>query len=300
MNILPKSSSQRKGWPWEFPLPDPNMLADKIDWPRISIVTPSLNQAAYLEETVRSVLLQNYPNLEYFIMDGGSTDSSTNIIRRYATHLAHWESALDNGQADAINRGFALATGDIFAWLNSDDTYQPGILKRIAIAFQQHPEVDLIYGEGWYMDAAGQRIRPCKFVRPDFSATYFANKDPILQQAAFWRKSLWEQVGPLDITLNWVFDWDWFLRANITGKFHYLPHFLANYRVHSAAKTRQQDVRRRIEQRNITVRYGKRWHPNAVVQQCRINVHHVPTLLKPIACLMCRIAEVAFFGRYTT
>ncbi len=268
--------------------------------PRISVITPSFNQAPYLEATIRSVLGQDYPNLEYIIMDGGSTDGSLEIIRKYADRLAYWVSEPDEGQADAINRGFARATGDILAWLNSDDTYEPGALHAVAEAFREHPGADLVYGEGWYMDITGQRLRPCKFVRHAFPRLYLANKDPILQQAAFWRRALWKRVGPLDTGLNWVFDWDWFIRAHQLGRFHYLPRFLANYRVHPAAKTRQNDIRRRIEQRNITLRYGGWWHPNAIVQQTRIWEAGVPRLLRAPLRLLRRAAEGAFYGRYTT
>ena len=268
--------------------------------PIISIITPSYNQASYLEATISSVLEQDYPHIEYLILDGGSTDGSVNLIRKYGNRLAYWESAPDAGQADAINRGFARTTGDILAWLNSDDTYEPGALARVASAFQQYPEADLIYGEGWYMDAVGMRLRPCSFVRPNFPWVYMVNKDPILQQSAFWRRSLWERVGPLDTNLNWVFDWDWFLRAHGVGKFQYIPHFLANYRVHPAAKTRSSAVQRRIEQRRLTCRYGRWWHPNALVQQTRIWSAQAPIFFRPIAKLLQRSAEAIFYARYTS
>lgn len=271
-----------------------------MNTPRFAIVTPSFNQATYLEETITSVLAQNYKHVDYIIMDGGSTDASLKIIQKYSEHLVHWESAPDKGQADAINRGFARSTGDILAWINSDDTFEPDASASVAAAFRNHPEIDLVYGEGWYIDDHGQRVRPCKFVRPHFQRAYIANKDPILQQSAFWRRSLWERVGSLDTTLNWVFDWDWFLRSHAIGRFHYLPQFLANYRVHSLAKTRSNDIRRRIEQRNITCNYGRWWHPNAIVQQFRILECRSPLVFKPFSRLLCRTAEAVFYGRYTS
>jgi len=232
-------------------------------------------------------------------MDGGSTDGSLDIIQKYSDNLAYWESASDDGQADAINRGFYGATGDIIGWLNSDDTYEPDALTSVVQVFKQNPGIDLVYGEGWYINDQGQRLRPCKFVRPNFPKTYIANKDPILQQATFWRRELWECVGPLDVNLNWVFDWDWFLRAHNVGKFHYIPRFLANYRVNPEAKTRSKDIQRRIEQWDITCRYGRWWHPNALVQRFRILDYRSPVLFRPISELLRRTVEAVFYGRYS-
>lgn len=281
------------------------------DWPRISVVTPSYNQARYLEATIQSVLDQDYPNLEYLVLDGGSTDGSADIIARHKGKLAFWVSEPDRGQADAINRGFARATGDILAWLNSDDTYEPGALSAVGEAFRRNPGARLVYGEGWYIDENGARIRPCRFVREAFRPRYLANRDPILQQAAFWTRDLWRQVGPINEGLNWVFDWDWFCRAHQVTDFHYLPEFLANYRVHSAAKTRSPDVRRREEQAWITRTYGAWWYPNHVVQRLRIASQRLEPVLarwpawlgSPVrmaAALPVRLTEFLFHGMYTT
>jgi hypothetical protein len=166
--------------------------------------------------------------------------------------------------------------------------------------FLADPKTRLVYGEGWYIDAVGDRIRPCKFVRTHFIDLYIANKDPILQQSAFWRRDLWNEIGPLNESLNWVFDWDWFIRAYQHTEFHYLPCFLANYRVHPASKTRSGDIHRRTELRDITRRYGAWWHPNAIVQQCYIWLHHAPILLKPAAYFLCQVAKTIFYERFTT
>src|SRR5579862_8034570 len=131
---LPPPPPGRTGWPWTVET-SPPVAANA--WPRITIVTPSYQQAAYVEETLRSVLLQNYPALEYIVIDGGSSDGSANLIERYASRLAYWHSQRDHGQADAINQGFDRATGEIVGWLNSDDFLLPGALFAVAQAFQQ-------------------------------------------------------------------------------------------------------------------------------------------------------------------
>lgn len=237
--------------------------------PRITIVTPSFNQALYLEEAIRSVLAQDYPNLEYVIRDGGSSDGSVDIIRRYEGQLNSWVSEPDGGPAQAINRGLDGGSGDFCGWLNADDVYLPGTLHAVAEAFARRPDAALIYGEGWYIDETGRRIEPCRFVRRRFDRRYLVNRDPILQPAAFWRRSLWQSTGPLDESLRWVFDWEWFIRAHARGTFHYLPRDLALYRVQPAALTRTGGLARQLEHGAVTRRYGAWWYPNHVVQQTR-------------------------------
>lgn len=267
--LPPPLATGRRGWPWDsyeggFPT-----VASGVDLPAITVVTPSYNQGDYLEETIRSVLLQGYPRLEYIIMDGGSTDNSLAIIKHYESHIARWQSAPDNGQADALNRAFAQSSGDIMAWINSDDAYLPHTLATIGRLFRAQPDTLLAYGEGWYIDPSSQRIEPCRFVRRNISDTYIANRDPILQPAAFWQRSLWTAVGPLDTTLHWVFDWEWFIRAHRLTRFHYVPQDLAYYRIQPAAKTRTGGLERQMEHAGVTRRYGRWWHPNHVVQQIR-------------------------------
>jgi len=237
--------------------------------PRITVVTPSLNQGRYIENAIRSVLEQGYPNLEYIIRDAGSTDESIEVIKRYRRQISHVIIEPDDGPADAINKAFAIATGDILAWLNADDLYLPGTLRAIADAFMAEPQADLIYGEGWYIDEVGERIEPCRFVRRKFERRYLVNKDPILQPAAFWRRSLWVRVGDLDTSLRWVFDWEWFIRAHEVGQFRYLPRNLACYRVQPKALTRTGGLSRQLEHGRITRRYGAWWYPNHIVQQMR-------------------------------
>lgn len=269
----PRSGPQNggTGWPWREvePVDSAGSQATAESWPRITIVTPSYNQGAYLEATIRSVLAQGYPNLEYFILDGGSTDGSVEIIRHYEPWIDWWVSEPDEGQAAAINRGLGRATSDILAWLNSDDLYCPDTLWVVAAAFREQPARQLVYGEGWYVDEQGQAVQPCHFVRRQFTRTYLVNKDPILQPAAFWRRELWEAVGPLNRDLHWVFDWEWFIRAHQKATFHYLPRVLAYYRLQPEAKTRVGGLKRQLEHGRVTRRYGAWWHPNHMVQQTR-------------------------------
>lgn len=305
--LPPPLATGRTGWPWD--VADLPAYDGHIAWPKLTVVTPSYNQGLYLEETIRSVLAQDYPNLEYIILDGGSSDDSVAIIRHYADHLAYWRSAPDNGQASAINEGFQRATGDVLAWLNSDDTYLPGTLMTIGKLFARRLDITLAYGEGWYIDAASERIEPCRFVRRRITDTYIANRDPILQPAAFWRRSLWDAAGPLDTTLHWVFDWEWFIRAHKVGLFHYVPEALANYRVHEAAKTRRGALDRQLEHAAVTRRYGAWWHPNNVVQQLRQFEHGAAVitrswpgalarLVRGLAGLPRRAAERILHGTY--
>src|SRR5262245_14647820 len=157
--------------------------------PRISIVTPSYNQGKFIEATIRSVLDQGYPNLEYLIIDGGSTDESVDIIRRYEKHLAYWVSEKDNGAADAISKGFARATGDIFAYLNSDDVYLPGALQTIA-SVMDDPAAGVAFGNMYWMDADGKTVGERRQTRFNRLGYLFGGCD-LMQPATFWRKDLY-------------------------------------------------------------------------------------------------------------
>src|SRR5436190_1293824 len=169
--------------------------------PKISIVTPSFNQAEFLEETMLSVLDQDYPNLEYIVIDGGSTDGSVEIIKKYADRLAYWVSESDQGQSEAINKGFARATGDVLAWLNSDDAYYPGSVAYIANHFQNNPADDLIYGVHNDVNERGEVIR--KGMWFPFAAQVFQVGFAICQPTSFWRRKVWDTCGPLDTSLHY-------------------------------------------------------------------------------------------------
>lgn len=209
--------------------------------PRVTIITPSYNQAAFLEETIQSVLSQAYPNLEYFILDGGSTDGSVDIIRRYEDRLAGWTSQKDQGQADAINQGFARATGEIVAWLNSDDTYLPGAIASAVAALQAQPQAALVFGDVVSIDGSGETINVMTYGNWDLDALMQFNI--IGQPGVFMRRSALEQAGGLDLSYHFLLDHHLWLRVAQQGTMHYVPQRWACARFHADAKNVAQAAR---------------------------------------------------------
>jgi len=228
------------------------------DLPLVSIVTPSFNQARFLEATIRSVLSQDYPRLEYIIVDGGSTDGSLEIIRRYADRLAWWVSEPDRGQTDAINKGFAHAHGEILAWLNSDDTYEPGAVREAVAYLQAHPDVGLVYGDAHYIDEHGRVIGRFPAAQTDYRRLRRGYVH-IPQQAAFFRAALWRKVGPLDPTFYFAMDYDLWVRLAREAPLHYVPRVWANFRLHGDAKTILADDRCWPEMLRVHFRDGGSW-----------------------------------------
>jgi glycosyltransferase involved in cell wall biosynthesis len=204
--------------------------------PLVSVVTPSFNQGAFLEATILSVLGQDYPKVEYLIMDGGSTDGSQEIIRRYADRLAYWTSERDHGQAEAINRGFAKASGEVLAWLNSDDTYEPGAVRAAVETFADYPDVDALYGDCAYVDQAGALVTVFRG-RPFDLAGYLCTEGFIHQPTVFLRRRVLERVGPLDPSFALCLDYEYWLRMATACRWFYLPRVLARFRMHPAAKS---------------------------------------------------------------
>jgi glycosyltransferase involved in cell wall biosynthesis len=203
---------------------------------KITIITPSFNQAAYLEETILSVLEQGYDNLEHIIIDGGSTDGSVDIIKKYERHLAYWVSEPDNGQSEALNKGFGKATGDVVTWLNSDDVLLPGAVKAVQKAFAESgPDVGVIYGGAVLFDD-----------KKDIQ-TFFHTADPcaeaylagmiFAQPASFFRKSVLDKIGLINEDLHYGMDYDLFARMSLVTRFHFVPRTFAKYRLHYSSKT---------------------------------------------------------------
>jgi len=206
------------------------------NWPRITIVTPSLNQSGYLEETICSVLGQGYPSLEYMVLDGGSTDGSVEIIRKYEQHLAYWTSEKDDGQAEAISRGFARSTGDILGWVNSDDYLLPGALAKVGKFFTQNPGADLAIGGGIVVDASGSLVRKYYSFPQNFDSLLVGGQF-FMQPAAFWRRSAYETIGGLDTSLHYCFDYELFLRLTRIRAPSGIAAILAAFRIHDQSKT---------------------------------------------------------------
>jgi glycosyltransferase involved in cell wall biosynthesis len=226
--------------------------------PLVSIVTPSFNQARFLEAAIRSILEQDYPRIEYIIVDGGSTDGSLEIIRKYQSRLAYWVSEPDQGQTDAINKGFARAQGEILAWLNSDDTYEPGALGEAVAFLQAHPQVGLVYGDANFIDSDGHKIGRFPAAQTDYRRLR-SGYVHIPQQAAFFRAGLWRQVGPLDPSFYFAMDYDLWVRLALLSQVHYLPRTWANFRLHGDSKTVAADDRCWPEMLRVHFRDGGGW-----------------------------------------
>jgi glycosyltransferase involved in cell wall biosynthesis len=205
--------------------------------PTISLVTPSFEQARFLERTLCSVLDQGYPALEYHVYDGGSTDDSVEILRRYTDRLDSWVTTPDNGQADAINRAFAKTSGELMGWINSDDLLLPGALAYVARFFDDHPEVDVVYGNRLLIDEEDGQIGAWILPRHDDHALTLADYVP--QETLFWRRRVWDAAGGrLDPSFLYALDWDLLLRFRAAGAhIVHLPRYLGAFRVHAEQKT---------------------------------------------------------------
>jgi glycosyltransferase involved in cell wall biosynthesis len=211
--------------------------------PLVSIVTPSFNQARYLEETIRSVLGQTYERIEYILIDGGSTDGSLEIIQKYTDKVSYWVSEKDKGQTDAINKGFKAAHGSILAWLNSDDVYQPRAVSEAVAYLMDQPQVGMVYGDLDFVDENGQVIGRFPAAQTDLRRLRRGYVH-IPQPAAFFRAELWQQVAPLDDSFYFAMDYDLWVRLARLTELKYLPgNPWASFRLHSGAKTISADER---------------------------------------------------------
>lgn len=234
--LLPET--ERTGWPWEQQRGQLGIISpDRNAYPIITIVTPSFNQKEYVEETIRSVLLQSYPRLEYIIVDGGSTDGSIEIIEKYSSWLHSWNTGQDAGQSDAINQGFDRGSGEILGWLNSDDTYSPGTLLDVARVFNENPLVDVVYGNANLIDKNSVVIRELHDVPFNKWAYVFGGMN-LHQASVFWRRDLFYRVGKLKTDLQYAMDYELFMRFIDAGaRFYHINKCLANFRLHTGGKT---------------------------------------------------------------
>jgi glycosyltransferase involved in cell wall biosynthesis len=207
---------------------------------RVSIVTPSFNQAQFLEQTIKSVLVQDYPNIEYFIVDGGSLDGSVDILKKYADKLTWWISEKDTGQADAINKGMSRMNGEIIAWLNSDDYYLPGAVRSAVDTFARHPEAVLIYGDVQAVDANGNTINLIRY--DQLSIEDLLCFEIIGQSSVFMRSYALEKAGKLDPALHFLLDHQLWIRIARLGSLLHVPEIWSAARYHPAAKNRARAV----------------------------------------------------------
>ena len=231
------------------------------NFPAISIVTPSYNQAQFIEETILSILDQHYPNLELIVVDGGSTDHTLEILKKYQGRL-DWTSGKDNGQASAINYGLQRANGEIVAFLNSDDIYNPGALLTVGKYFAQHPEAYCLTGKCRTINEYGQEIRGLITLYKNVWMLFHSYQvlqilNYISQPATFWRRSITHEIGFLDETLNYTMDYEYWLRMGKKYRIHYLPYELACFRVHSNSKSGNTAHRQFDEELMVAKRYGK-------------------------------------------
>lgn len=228
--------------------------------PVITVVTPSFNQGEFLAKTIESVISQAGDfSIDYIVIDGGSTDDSVNIIRRHDILLKRgewpvkcqgitfrWQSEKDKGQTDALMKGFRQATGEILAWLNSDDTYLPGALQTAAVYFKEYPDTGLLYGGAYYCDPTGTIIG--KYQTEEFDLNALASFNFICQPSTFFRKNVFDAVGGLDESLHFAMDYDLWIRIGQRFPCRYLPGFLSMYRLHEASKTiRDETLHENIE-----------------------------------------------------
>lgn len=204
----------------------------------VSIITPSFNQASYLEQTIQSVLDQDYADIEYLVIDGGSTDGSVDIIKKYAPRLAYWASEKDSGQADAINKGMSRAHGEIVAWLNSDDTYLPGAVAAALKAFDANPDVALVYADMLAVDERGQTFNTFRYKQ--LSLEDLLSFQIIGQPAVFMRRAAFEKAGGLDLSYHFLLDHHLWIRIAAQGRILHLPQTWAAARYHAQAKNRAQ------------------------------------------------------------
>lgn len=209
--------------------------------PLVSVITPALNAAEFLEETIRSVLAQDYPRIEYLVMDGGSTDGTLEILHRYRGRL-EFVSAADGGTADAINGGFRQARGEILAWLGADDLYLPGAVSAAVAALAEDSAAGAVYGEGYWIGADGRTLGRYPTVAP-YTPAAFRRECPICQPACFLRREALEAVGGLDASLESAFDYDLWIRLSGRYRFRAIPQYLAQSRMHGRNKSLGQKQR---------------------------------------------------------
>lgn len=243
---LPKPPTGKHGWPWDDSFGFPRQELGHGTSPKVVIVTPSFNQAIFIEETIRSVILQGYSNLEYWVMDGGSTDGTKDVLEKYTPWLTGWKSGPDQGQTDAINKVWSSISGEFYGWINSDDMFAQGALHHLVSYFKEHPEVGYVYGDleiiNEESEITGLRSnRPFDFLQLVKEAGWISQPGSLISGKAL------EQIGLLDSELRLQMDLDLWFRAGLYYKFGHIAKPLARYRKHAFTKTKTQQSRAAYE-----------------------------------------------------
>lgn len=244
---IPTHNTSKTGWPWTLETNPQTIPVGGSSWPKISIITPSLNQGAFLEEAIRSILLQNYPNLEFIVVDGGSTDNSLDIIMKYQKWIKFWVSEEDKGQSDAINIGLSRCTGDIIGWINSDDRLLIGALYFVAKNIQMSSAAWLI-GASEIVDESSNSIfirYPPIAVAQDTFLCWTGNWFP--QQSTFWNRQMQERIQSLDTSLHYVMDVDLWWRMTKHAEPTIVKKVLSSYRTHAKSKTTSENDKSNLE-----------------------------------------------------
>lgn len=233
---LPPPPPGKTGWPWTDQTdPLPQRMPDGSEWPRISIVTPSYNQGQFIEESIRSVLLQGYPNLEYIIIDGGSTDNTVDVIKKYDDYLAYWVSEPDEGQANALNKGFRKVTGQLIGWQNSDDYYYSEAFIHAAQAAVEFKNIDVVYGAVNVIDEKGELLRT--IAAPDFKLEDMFPWFKIFNESMFFRRKILEKGKFINESFKHYIDYEYFWQLIFAGyKFNFVPGITSCRRIHPNAK----------------------------------------------------------------
>jgi len=244
------------------PLFDERVILKKDpSYPKISIVTPSYNQAEFLERTILSILNQNYPNLEYIIIDGGSTDGSVEIIKKYEKYLTYWVSEKDKGQSEALNKGFTRSTGHLIGCQNSDDIYLPGSFYKVAEVFKENPNVDIIFGNRLDVDEQDDIIGESRFT-PFTVVGHWYEGMSLSIQSAFWQREVFSKIGMMDINFQIAMDWEFFLKAGLNKlQFKHVRFYFGAIRRHQGTKTATLSLEQVLKEREWAAShygYGKK------------------------------------------